>query len=139
MRSFETSSSVRGQNRVVAEGSWEERAAAGEVLAQNAGSDADTRLLELLLDPEDTAVTFRTAAALLKQRTAEAFRLLVLVAAKADDSHRDWIGDAVDEFVARADGEAEPFLRQALVTIRNGDDPACSQAAREWDAWYRWS
>ena len=123
----------------MAEGPWEERAAAGEVLAQNAGSDADTRLLELLLDPEDTAVTFRTAAALLKQRTVEAFRLLVLAAAKTDDSHRDWIGDAVDEFIDRSHGEAQPFLRQALVTIRNGDDPACSQAAREWEAWYRWS
>jgi hypothetical protein len=123
----------------VADGSWEERAVAGEVLAQSAGSDADTRLLELLLDPGDTAVTFRTAAALLKQRTVEAFRLLVLAAAKADDSHRDWIGDAVDGFIDRAHGEAEPFLRQALVTFRNGDDPACSQAAREWEAWYRWS
>jgi hypothetical protein len=111
----------------------------GEALAQSAGSNADTRLLELLLDPEDAAVAFRTAAALLKQRTVGAFRLLVLAAAKTDDSHRDWIGDAVDEFIDRAPGEAEPFLRQALVTIRNGEDPACSQAAREWEAWYRWS
>jgi hypothetical protein len=126
------------QNCVVADGSWDERAAAGEALAQHAGSDADTRLLELLLDPEDTAVTFRTAAALLAQRTVEAFRLLVLAAANTDDSHRDWIGDAVDEFIDQAHGEAEPFLRQALVTIRNGDDPACSQVAREWEAWYRW-
>lgn len=44
---FETRGSVRSQNCVVAERSWEERAAAGEVLAQNVGSDADTRLFEL--------------------------------------------------------------------------------------------
>lgn len=109
------------------------------MLAQKAGSDADTRLLELLLDPEDTAVTFRTAAALLNQRTVDAFRLLLLAAAKTDDSHRDWIGDAVDGFIDRSHGEAQLFLRQALVTIRNGDDLACSQAARAWEAWYRWS
>ncbi|MFE7507457.1 hypothetical protein [Promicromonospora sp. NPDC057488] len=123
----------------MAEGSWEERAAAGEVLAQSAGSDADTRLLELLLDREDTVVTFRTAAALLKQRTVPAFRLLVLASAETDDSHRDWIADAIDEFIVRSQGEAEPFLRQALETIRNGGDAVCSQAAREWEAWYRWS
>jgi hypothetical protein len=64
------------------EGPWEDRAAEGEALAAGAGrADVDARLLALLLDPEDTAVTFRTAIALLERRDLQALRLVVLASA----------------------------------------------------------
>ncbi|TCI98801.1 hypothetical protein [Aeromicrobium sp. IC_218] len=120
-------------------GSWEERAAAGEALAPGAGvPDTDARLIELLLDPENTAVTFRTAVALLDQRTTAAFRLLVLASADADDNQRDWIGDAVDGFVGRMQGEGEAFIRRALHVLEKDND-GCAHAAAEWRAWFHWS
>lgn len=91
-------------------------------------------LLEYLRDPEDTAVTYRTARALLDQRTTAAWCLIVLAGGSADDNHRDWLSGAISDFVADTLGEGEPFLRHALELMQNDDDPGLSRAAREWAA-----
>ena len=121
-------------------GSWEERAAAGGALAAGAGgAHADRQILELLLDPDDTAVTFRTAVALVEQRTTKAIRLIMMASATADDNHLDWLGEAVDEFRARGNDADESFLREALRTLERDDDPACARAARLWLSELGWA
>lgn len=118
------------------ESSWESQAAEGETLAADVGAPAvDARLLALLLDPENTAVTLRTALALLEQRSHQAVQLLVRASARADDNHNDWIGDAIVEFRARHLGDDDDFLRGALSASQNDPDQASAKAARDLAVW----
>jgi len=120
--------------------SWEERASEGEELAAQVGSpDADERLLELLLDPDNTAVTFRTAVALLDRRSLAAVRMIAVASAMADDNHMDFLGDAVAEFRARSLGGDDQFLRGALESIGSEADSAYARAAQELHAWCGWA
>lgn len=115
---------------------WEARAAEGEAIAPRSGTpEVDARLLALLLDPEDTAVTYRTALALLRQRTPEAVRVVVCADARADANHSDWIGDAFATVRADALGDDDEFLRSTLSGLSADRDEACARAARALATW----
>ncbi|RKN19215.1 hypothetical protein D7147_16810 [Micromonospora musae] len=77
---------------------WSVRAAAGRHLARSRGIDevADT-LHRLLLDPQDTAVTWETAKALLERIDAMGLRLVLLARSyAADEATADEIQAALD-------------------------------------------
>ena len=75
-----------------------DRMEAGQCLASFAGQPtADALLHRLLLDDEDTAVTYETAEALLTRKDLAGARAVARAAAEADpqDLTAAWIGDAV--------------------------------------------
>jgi hypothetical protein len=61
-------------------------------------------VLRLLLDDRDTAVTLRTALALLERRDRLGLELIATADAQADDDTSQSLYDAVTEFQARALG-----------------------------------
>jgi len=125
-----------GQDGRMTENTWEDRVAEGQLLAAQAGTpDADARLMTLLLDPADTAVTLRTAVALLGQRTAGALRIVVAAAARADESQADWLGDALNLFRASSLGNDDEFLRKTLDALAQDPDEECALAAHELAVW----
>jgi hypothetical protein len=76
--------------------SWEERAASGRQLALLAGNrEVDVVLGRLLLDPDDTAVAYDTALALLQRGDLHALRLVLLAFGSADADQADEIGAAI--------------------------------------------
>ena len=116
---------------------WQERAVIGEALSSRAGdSDADRRLLTLLLDPDDTAVIVRTTAALLQQRSAPALRLVVVAASRADENQNDWIGEALDGFLDGTPRNDAEWLQRELGSLHTDPDPAVARTARTLSEWY---
>lgn len=115
---------------------FEARAREGEILARSAGdSVADARLLNLLLDPLDTIVTYRTALALLARRDGVGIDLLLRaeVEAKADTSR--WIGEAFATFRASSWGGDDEFLRCSLRTHKGAPGSELDAAVEELIAW----
>lgn len=92
-------------------------------------------MIALLLDPENTAVTYRTAVALLTLRKPEAVRLIVAASSWADENVNDWIGSAFEDFRAESLGADDAVLRWARAAIQEDPDEGCSNTAREWSAW----
>ena len=77
---------------------WEERAAEAGRLGRRVGSaDADRRLLDLLLDAEDTAVSQAAADAVLAQDDARGLRLYVMAFGRADEATRSKLGDCLHD------------------------------------------
>lgn len=115
---------------------WERRAALGEELAADLDRPgAEARIMRLLLDPEDTAVTFRTALALLSRRDIRGVRLVAWADSRADDQRSDHLCDAFAEIRAESLGADDNFLREALSSVAAEDDAATAWAAR---ALLRW-
>jgi hypothetical protein len=75
---------------------YRDRADAGRALANFAqDAEARTSLLRLLLDPDDTFVTFETAEAVLRRQDAVGFATIAEALASADLQHSTYIHDAV--------------------------------------------
>ncbi|MEU1684934.1 hypothetical protein [Micromonospora sp. NPDC005707] len=69
---------------------WEERVAAGRQLARLAGDpEVDVILSRLLLDPQDTAVTYETGCAVLQRGDLHSLRLVLHALGAADADHAD--------------------------------------------------
>ncbi|CAN5467173.1 hypothetical protein BH10ACT8_BH10ACT8_17020 [soil metagenome] len=111
---------------------WEERALLGERLARRLDAvPVRERLLQLLLDNRNTAVTYRTALALLDRRDRLGLELIVTASTQADDDTNQWLGDAVAEFRARSLGADDEFLRNTLGELISGARPPVTGAAEE--------
>jgi hypothetical protein len=109
---------------------WEERAQLGERLASRLDSTADREpVLRLLLDDRDTAVTYRTALALLERRDRLGLELIVTADAQADDDTSQCLSDAVVEYRARSRGEDDEFLRVTLGELISQASPSVRSAA----------
>ena len=82
--------------------SWTLRAAAGRCLAAHAEADDASRILHrLLLDGNDTAVTWETAEALLQRGDVLGLRLVLkALAVAADPNVPDWDASTMDEIDA---------------------------------------
>jgi hypothetical protein len=75
---------------------WEERAAEARRLGRQVRTaDADRRLLDLLLDSEDTAVSQAAADAVLEQDGASRLRLYVMAFGQAEEDTRNKLGDCL--------------------------------------------
>lgn len=120
----------------MSQSTWEQRASLGERLAPCVGeAGVDARLLALLLDPDDTAVTYRTAIALLNEHSTQALRLIVLAKSRADDNTRDWIEGAFTNLRADTLGACDEFLARALVVLGVDADPVCRETAQDLLQW----
>ncbi|MEO3773810.1 hypothetical protein [Micromonospora sp. B9E7] len=77
---------------------WSVRAAAGQHLAKSRGIDVVADIIHrLLLDPQDTAVTWKTAEALLERKDTVGLRLVLLARSHAaDEATADEIQAALD-------------------------------------------
>ena len=96
-------------------GDVEGRIAEGRQLARSVGdATTDDRLLRLLLDPADTAVTFQTALALLARRDDAGVGLVLRAEVLADDDTSQWLADAVATFRAQSRGKDDDFIRSSL-------------------------
>jgi hypothetical protein len=110
---------------------FEQRAGVGEQLAGTVGEpDVDERLLSLLLDPQDTAVTYRIALALLERRDFAGLQLIVKADALADDDTGQWLSDAIGTFRARSLGRDDDFLLSTLTELVGDSDKAVQRSAR---------
>jgi hypothetical protein len=110
---------------------FEQRAGVGEQLAGAAGEpDVDERLLSLLLDPQDTAVTYRTALALLERRDLAGLHLIVKADALAGDDTGQWLSDAIGAFRARSLGRDDDFLLSTLTELVGDGDESVQRSAR---------
>ena len=108
---------------------WEERAAeAGRLGRQVGAADADRRLLDLLLDGENTAVSQAAADAVLAQHDPGSLRLYVMAFGRADEDTRNKLGDCLyDGSGARWEAvslrlpgllaDAEPDVRQGATVL----------------------
>jgi HEAT repeat protein len=84
------------------------RAGAGRVLAGFVDVPvAQDVLVRLLLDPEDTYVTRRTAEALARVGTRAALGVVARAVAEADSNHGDWIEAGMSDVVLSLDNVAE--------------------------------
>ncbi len=81
---------------IVAVEAWEQRCEEAVRLAPRAGEpDIAGRLLTLLLDPEDTAVSQAAGDALLSRRDGTGLALFAAAFAQADDDTRNKLGDCL--------------------------------------------
>jgi hypothetical protein len=107
---------------------WEARAAEAGRLGQHLGTaDADRRLLELLLDDENTAVSQAAADAVLGQADARGLRLYVTAFGRADEDTRNKLGDCLYDSGSRWEAvalrlpsllaDAEPDVRHGVVIL----------------------
>lgn len=93
---------------------FESRIIEGRRLARAVVSSAtNERLLQLLLDA-DTAVTYKTALALLARRDDVGVGLILQADVVADDDTSQWLGDAFASFCAESQGKDDEFLRSSL-------------------------
>ena len=87
-------------------------------------ADADRRLLDLLLDSENTAVSEAAADALLEHEDARALRLYVIAFGQADEDTRNKLGDCLyDDSGARWNAVAvkvPDLLADATAEVRHG-------------------
>ena len=75
---------------------WEERAAEARRLARQVETaDTDRRLLDLLLDHEDTGVSTAAADVLLRQGDDRGLRLYVTAFGRAEEDTRNKLGDCL--------------------------------------------
>ncbi len=105
---------------------WEQRAAeAGELATRLGQPEVDARLLELLLDVEDTAVSQAAADPLLARRDVAGLGLYVEAFGLAEEDTRNKLGDCLyDE-----DGTTWAFVRRLLPTLLADARPVVRQGA----------
>ncbi|MFD7614393.1 hypothetical protein [Streptomyces sp. NPDC059828] len=114
--------------------SWSERVRAGHDLASFAEApEASAALVELLLDRENTAVTRRTAEALVRVGTVVAIRLVALAVAGADDDQADWMQTGVHDALAGTDGA--PDVAALCRQLARDPEAAVRRGASEISAW----
>jgi hypothetical protein len=78
--------------------------------------EARSRLLSLVLDADDTAVTAETAEALLRRHDEIGVRIVAEALTDADDDHLNWIAAAAGwVFLFRSDHDAAVQTCRALV------------------------
>lgn len=105
---------------------WDERAEAGSRLAALAGDpEIDTALDRLLLDPNDTGVTLRTAEALLSRCDLPGLRVFVRAWDRADLDTGNWLGDST--YSVRQSIEDQTALMGRLLVLADGDADASVQ------------
>lgn len=94
------------------------------------------RLLQLLLDPEDTGVTYYTAVAVLGQCEFAGIELIVRATALADDNTNEFLGGAFLTFRAETRWQKDSFLRESLLEIASMSDVETHRAAaRDYIDW----
>jgi hypothetical protein len=83
---------------------WSDRQDAGVALASFAESETvSARLRELVLDPEDSAVTRATVAALIHRRDAASLAVVAAALLSADDNTIDWMDTGARDALGMAD------------------------------------
>ncbi|MEE1782215.1 hypothetical protein PUR71_04630 [Streptomyces sp. SP17BM10] len=118
---------------------WSDRADAGRQLAAHADVPAVAEVLRRLLqDGHDTAVTQKTAEALLERRDLQGLRLVLGAFAGADFDTTDHLGDAILNVCRQSDEDQEHFegLATDLASDAEPDETARAQARlllREWN------
>ncbi|MGW3267299.1 HEAT repeat domain-containing protein [Streptomyces sp. NPDC001056] len=133
----ETTNALRAALAEAGSASWSRRARAGRDLARSAEvPEAAEALARLLLDAADTAVTRRTAEALVRAGTVDALRLLARAVPEADDNQADWLRTGMWDALAGAGGEPDAAA-VAAVCARLARDPraAVRRGAAEILAW----
>lgn len=79
---------------------WSDRVRAGGELSSRVGTpDVDAVLQHLLSDSRDTAVTARTAEALLARGGAAAWRVFLVAWAAAEPAQADYLGGAAGQIL----------------------------------------
>jgi HEAT repeat protein len=102
--------------------SWEDRAAAAEVLAVIEDAEADTAVAALL-DDDDLGVIRRAVSSLLANPTTLAVRRFTSSYATAGDQVGDTLNDELRTAVAGI-----PRLRDTLVSLADGGDVGARMA-----------
>ncbi|NKY41159.1 hypothetical protein [Cellulomonas septica] len=114
---------------------WQDRAEAGRALAPLVDDVAEVRavVVDLLLDPEDTAVSDSTSRTLLDHGSPVAWRLFAQAWARAqpdllDHLHATFVG--VRATAAMAGDPTEETLRARLTALAEDADPSVRSAVR---------
>ena len=110
--------------------SWQGRAAEAERLASQAGTaNTDARLLALLLDAENTAVSTAAADALLAREDAKSVRVYASAFGQAAEDTRNKLGDClydesgdrwaiVERLLASLTEDPDPLVQQGVAALR---------------------
>jgi hypothetical protein len=97
-----------------------DRADAGDALAALAElPEARDALLDLVLDADDTFVTLRTAAALLRRHDRIGLALVGRALARADDNRADWIGTALHDVLGVFAVDRDAAVRDTADLLRD--------------------
>lgn len=105
---------------------WEQRAAEAEAIASEAGSpDVDARLLSLLLDPHDSAVSQAAADALLARADAAGLRLYASAFGQGSEDTRTKLADCLYDDA----GERWGLVERLLPGLANNADPQVRQGS----------
>jgi hypothetical protein len=110
---------------------FRDRQDAGIALARFAESTtAARRLAELVLDPEDTAVTRATVEALIQRRDGVGLATVAGALASADDNHSDWIQTGVEDGLQMSEHARSDTLAVCLALREEHKDDAVRHGAR---------
>ncbi|CAL9361327.1 hypothetical protein [Streptomyces sp. enrichment culture] len=110
---------------------FRDRADAGQGLAGFAGMrEAVEPLLGLVLDPDDTFVTRRTAEGLLRRLDKAGLAIVASALAVADDNHADWIRTAVVDVFSACPDDLDEALRLCAELSGDADDHVARGARR---------
>ncbi|MFI0213623.1 hypothetical protein [Streptomyces lydicus] len=102
---------------------YRDRADAGHGLAGFAEMQAALGpLLGLVLDPDDTFVTRRTAEALLRRKDRVGLTVVASALAVADSNHRDWIHTAIVEVFSVFSDDRDHAIQLCEEMSRGADD-----------------
>ena len=105
---------------------WQERSAEAATLAARAGeAEPGARLVALLLDPEDTAVSTAAAEALLARRDTAGLRLFVSAFGQAEEDTRNKLGDCLYD-----EPDLWSSVKQVLARLADDDNPAVRAGSR---------
>ena len=105
---------------------WQERSAEAATLAARAGeAEPGARLVALLLDPEDTAVSQAAAEALLARRDTAGLRLFVSAFGQAEEDTRNKLGDCLYD-----EPDLWSSVKQVLARLADDDNPAVRAGSR---------
>ncbi|MFE0772792.1 hypothetical protein [Streptomyces sp. NPDC058861] len=110
---------------------WRDRADAGHSLAGFAEmQEAAGPLLELVLDPQDTFVTRRTAEGLLRRKDRAGLTIVASALAVADDNQADWIHTAIIDVFGISPEGLDEALRLCEEMSGDTDDQIVRGARR---------
>jgi hypothetical protein len=103
---------------------YRDRADAGDALAGFAElSEARDALLGLVLDADDTFVTRRKAAALLRRHDRIGLAIVGRALGRADENQADWIGTAVHDVLGVFAVERDAAVRETEDLLRDAREP----------------
>jgi hypothetical protein len=113
---------------------WSDRVRAGEELSAHAGqTTADAALQKLLLDAEDTAVTARTADALLARGDPAAWRIFTIAWKLATSAQADHLSGSLSGalFEASLDSRRARRMKDALAGLSTDKDAVVRDGATQ--------